>query len=86
VIESFRSGDRQLFILIGGGRAAHAYPTHNLTVHENRNASDQRSEIFQSRHHGAAFAAGVDEFFENARGLLEHDGGLGFADGNVCPG
>ena len=84
-VERFRAGDGQLFILVGAGRAADADAPYDLAIDDDRNSSDQRSEVFERRHHGAALAAGVDQFFKKARGLLEHDGGLGFADRDFAP-
>ena len=85
-IECFRAGNRQLLILIGAGCAAHADSADDLAIHDDGDAADERREVFEGRHHRAAFAAGVDQFFKEARGLLEHDGGLSLADGDVGAG
>src|SRR5208337_2080552 len=85
-LERLGTGDSQLLILIRSGCSAHADTAYDLTVDNNGDAADQGREIFQSRHHRAAFAAGIDQLFKKACRLLEHDGSLCFADGDIRAG
>src|SRR5271157_4563451 len=82
-LERLGTGNSQLLILIRSGCSAHAHSAYNLTVDNDGDATDQGREVFEGRHHGAALAAGIDQFFKKARRLLEHDGSSCFADGDV---
>ncbi len=78
-----RAGNRQLLILIRARGSADADAANNLTVDDDGNAADEGREVFQSGHDGAPFAVGIDELFEEAGWLLEHDSSAGLTNGDV---
>src|SRR4051812_44064685 len=80
-LDSVRTCDCQLFVLLRARRAAHADAADDATIELNRYATLKRSEIRERDHGRAPF---FDNLFEEARRALEHDGSARLADGDVC--
>ena len=80
------SGNGELLVFVGACRSADTDAADDLAIHHDGNAADEWGEVVESGHHGAAFAAGVDELLEHSRRLLEQHGGFCFSDGDVGAG
>src|SRR5215470_1047727 len=80
------SSNREFLILIGCGCTTYTDSANNLAIDHGRNAADERSEILERCHHGAAFSVGIDQFLEETRRLLEHDGSASFPNRDIRSG